>query len=92
MSTKKRKFTAEFKARAALEALRNDSTINELASKYSIHTTQINRWKQAALLFIKEGFSNKDQRMSQDNQELIAELYRQIGEMKCENDFLKKNV
>jgi len=92
MSVKKKSYTSEFKARVALEAVRGDLTTNEIASKYGVHSTQINCWKQQALELIKTGFSGKQQKESQSDQQTMDELYCQIGQMKCENDFLKKSV
>lgn len=93
MSKKKAKvYTAEFKAKVALEAIRGDLTINELSSKYGIHSTQINRWKSQALACIKTGFTGKQEKAHQSDRKLIDELYRQIGQLTCENDFLKKSV
>lgn len=89
---KKKSYTAEFKARVALDALRGDLTINEISTKYKVHATQINRWKQDALSSIKSSFSGKQQRREQNDQQLVDDLYRQIGQLKCENDFLKKSV
>lgn len=93
MSKKKAKsYTAEYKAKVALEAIRGDLTINEISTKYGVHATQINRWKQEALLCIKSSFSGKGQKAEMGEQKLIDDLYRQIGQLSCENDFLKKRV
>jgi transposase-like protein len=93
MSKKKaRSHTTEFKARVALDAIRADSTVNEISSKYGVHSTQINRWKSQALLSIKAAFNGKLEKAEQNDQKLIDDLYRQIGQLSCENDFLKKNV
>lgn len=93
MSTKKQKnYTVEFKAKVALEAIRGDLTINEISTKYSVHSTQINRWKQQALASIKTCFNGKFEKALQSDQKLIDDLYRQIGQLTCENDFLKKTV
>lgn len=89
---KQRNHTAEFKAKVALEALRSDLTINEISKKYSVHATQINRWKQQALISIKTGFNGKQQKTEMDHQRLTDDLYRQIGQLSCENGFLKKSV
>lgn len=92
MSVKKKSYTAEFKARVALECIRGDLTINEISSKYGVHSTQINRWKQQAMAFIKSGFTGKFEKLDQSDQQLMDKLYQQIGQLKCENDFLKKSV
>ena len=92
MSVKKKSYTAEFKARVVLECIRGDLTINEISSKYGVHSTQINRWKQQAMAFIKSGFTGKLEKLDQSDQQLMDKLYQQIGQLKCENDFLKKSV
>lgn len=94
MMTKKKSksYTAEFKAKVALEAIRGDLTINEISTKYGVHATQINRWKQQALGGIKDGFTGKQEKEQQSSQQLMDDLYRQIGQLTCENDFLKKRV
>lgn len=90
--SKKKNYTAEFKARVALDCIRGDLTINEISTKYGVHSNQISRWKQQAMLAIKSGFTGKQQKQDQSAQQLLDQLYQQIGKLKCENDFLKKNV
>jgi len=92
MSKKKKSYTTEFKARVALDCIRGDLTINEIASKYGVHSTQINRWKQQAMASIKSGFTGKQEKLDESNQQLVDKLYQQIGQLKCENDFLKKSI
>lgn len=93
MSTKKPgSHTAEFKAKVALEMIRGDLTINEISKKYGVHATQIHRWKQQALAGIKTSFNGKQQKAEIGQQKLTDDLYRQIGQLTCENEFLKKSV
>ena len=92
MGKKKQSYTAELKARIALECIRGDLTINEISSKYGVHSTQINRWKQKAMEAIKSSFTGKQQKLAQSDQQAMDKLYQQIGQLKCENDFLKKSV
>jgi len=93
MSKKKaRTYSAEFKAKVALEAIRGDLTVNEISKKFGIHSTQINRWKPQALASLKASFNGKQQKADSDNQKLTDDLYRQIGQLTCENEFLKKSV
>ncbi len=92
MSTKRGQYTSEFKARVVLDSLRGDLTLNEISTKYNTHSTQINRWKQQGLLAIKTCFNGKQEKGIQSNQALVDDLYRQIGQLSCENDFLKKNT
>lgn len=93
MSTKKpRAHTTEFKAKVSLDAIRGDLTINEVSKKYGVHSTQINRWKQQALESIKTSFNGKQQKTDEESKKLTDNLYRQIGLLTCENEFLKKSV
>lgn len=93
MATKKPKtYTAEFKAKVALDAIRGDLTINEISGKYAVHSTQINRWKQQALTSLKACFNGKQEKADAGNQLELDKLYQQIGQLTCENDFLKKSV
>ena len=68
---KKKSYTAEFKARVALDCIRGDLTINEISSKYGVHSTQINRWKQQAMTAVKSSFTGKQQRQEQSDQQLM---------------------
>ncbi len=81
-----------FKAKIALEALKEQKTIAELASIYGVHTTQIKQWKQQAIALLQEGFSDKRKHYEQDKAELIEDLYKQIGKQKVANDWLKKKI
>ena len=76
----------------ALDSVRGDLTMNEISTKYSVHSTQINRWKQQALLSIRTSFTGKQEKSAQSEQQLIDDLYTQIGQLSCENDFLKKSA
>lgn len=90
MSSKRRRHSAEFKAKVALEALRGELTANEIASRYEVHPTQIAKWKKQAIEQIKEGFTGKREKQGQDHEALQDELYNQIGRLKVELDWLKK--
>lgn len=80
-----------FKAKVALEAIKEQKTIAELSSIYSIHPTQITRWKSQALTGLEELFSGKPKESEKD-EELTRDLYEQIGKLKVELDWLKKKV
>lgn len=80
------------KTKVALEAIKEQKTIAELASLYSIHPTQITKWKRQALDILSQGFSEKRIQEEHTNRELVQELYRQIGRLKVEVDFLKKKM
>ncbi|OGT05625.1 MAG: transposase, partial [Gammaproteobacteria bacterium GWF2_41_13] len=83
MSIKRRAFSSEFKSRVALEAIKGELTINEISTKYEVHSTQIARWKQQALENIKDGFVEGTKKETQDER-LTEKLYQQIGQMKVE--------
>ena len=76
----------------ALEALKGEKTTAGITSKYGVHATQINQWKKAVLAVMPEAFSRQRKRQEDDQQALIDELYRQIGQLKVENDVLKKTL
>ncbi|WP_440993825.1 transposase [Cysteiniphilum litorale] len=93
MPAKKNKsYTAEFKAKVALDAIKGDLTINEISSKYGVHSTQINRWKQQALASLKTCFNGKQEKALLESQQQMDKRYQQIGQLTCESDFLQKSV
>ncbi|QQM26345.1 transposase [Elizabethkingia sp. M8] len=90
MSTR-RKFSKEFKSKVILEALKERTTIEELAKKYELQPSQISLWKSQAL----SNFGNVFQAEASNEKEKSIDtekLYAQIGQLKVENDFLKKNL
>lgn len=90
MSQKEKSFTAAEKYKVALEAIKGEQTLSSLSSKYQVHANQIISWKKKALDYLSEAFSNKLKLKTQDYEEKLSELYRQVGQLKVENDFLKK--
>jgi len=88
MGTTRRRFSAEMKASAALEAIRGQRTINEIATDYGVHPNQVAKWKkqvqeQATTLFARPATST-------DDDTLKDRLYQEIGQLKVESDWLKK--
>lgn len=81
-----------FKAKVALEAIKEQKTIAELSSIYGVHSTQITKWKKKTLDFIQQIFSEKDQQQAKNDDELIQELYKQIGKLQVERNWLKKKI
>jgi transposase len=75
-----------------LEALKERSTIEELAKKYEIHPTQINTWKREFLSKASSVFDDKDKKESKSREADLDILYAKIGQLKVENDFLKKKL
>jgi transposase len=91
MSKKRNRYTPEFKAKVALAALKNEETISELAARFGVHPTMINNWKRALLDGAAEVFhTGHTSRKRSESQ--IDDLYRQIGRLKVENDFLSKKL
>ena len=93
MSKKRKLYSPQFKAKLAIEAIQGRKTTPELASQYDIHPTMINTWKRQLLesaseLFDKGKTATKAQ---SDKEAQINELYRQIGQLKVERDFLAKH-
>ncbi len=90
--TSRRKFTAEFKTKVCIEAIKEQQSIEALSKKYDLHPTQINTWKKeflsnASVVFEKEAMGKQS-----DSEQLTQALYAQIGELKVANDFLKKSL
>ena len=92
MTISRKKHSTQTKVKVVLEALKGEKTTAELTAKYGIHATQINNWKKAVLEVLPEAFSNKRKRQEDDQQALIDELYKQIGQLTVENEFLKKKL
>lgn len=91
MSQNKRKqHSAQFKSKVALEAIKGEKTIAEIASHYSIHPTMIHTWKRQLQDGASELFErgSKPSSIETQTQAQIDELYRQIGQLKVERDFL----
>jgi transposase-like protein len=91
MSRKRRIYTAEFKAKVALAALKGDSTANELAAKHEVHPTLVSNWKQALLQGAPSLFAD-GKKAKPDDQPDPAELFEQIGRLKMELEWLKKKL
>ena len=92
MGNIKKSHSSTFKQKVALEAIRGAEPISAICSRYQIHPTQVNRWKERALESIAAGFNNKSEAEQKQKDELIEELYKQIGQSKVEMDWLKKNM
>lgn len=93
MEPKKRKiFSAEFKAKVALAALAKAHTLAELAAMYEVHPIQISKWKQDLIISAEAVFRDKRRKENFDHERIMENLYKQIGQQKVENDWLKKKV
>jgi transposase-like protein len=90
MASMRTKRTSEFKAKVSLAAIRGDQTVTELASLYKVHPNQITTWKRQAQDQLVAAFDNKKTKSLKADNQLKEELYRQIGQLKVELDWLKK--
>jgi len=90
MQNKRRNHSAAFKAKVALAAARGDKTIAELAGEYQVHPNQITQWKKQLFESLPEIFSRRRRNQQREQEELMDQLYQQIGQLKVELDWLKK--
>ena len=92
MTENRRKHNSAFKAKVALEALKGEETIAQLGSRFEVHPSQVRKWKRE----VDEGaaglFGGDQAQKKKDDQALVAQLYRQIGQLKVENDFLARKL
>ena len=89
-ASKRRRFDAAYKAKVALEAIRERETLNQIATRYRVHPNQIGQWRRHLMQRLPELFERGPDRERADWQDREAELYRQIGQMKVELEWLKK--
>ena len=85
--SKRRRFSGELKAKIALEALRGDRTLQEIASKHQVHPNQVSTWKRQAIDGLGEVFSNGGERRRRDHESEIRDLHAKIGELTVERIF-----
>lgn len=88
--TQRRRHSAEFKAKVALEAIRGQRTANEIAGEHGIHPVQVGEWKKQALDGLSQVFSSRRAKDAKDEETLKAALYQQIGQLKVELDWLRE--
>ena len=90
MSGKRRRFSGDQKAKIALEALRGDRTLQEIASKHQVHPNQVGAWKRQAVEGLAEVFSKGTERRARDHESELRDLHAKIGELIVERDFLSR--
>ena len=92
MTKKRKRHGAATKAKVAIEALRERRTTSEIASKYSIHPTQVTKWKSEAVKRLPELFSTPSAEGEWVDAGLVPSLYEQVGKLQMELDWLKKKL
>ena len=88
----RRRFSSDFKAKVALDALRGDKTIQEISSRYKVHANQVSNWKRQALDGLGTIFSNSSDKVRADREHEVHELHAKIGLLTVERDFLAKGL
>jgi len=86
----RKSYDAKFRAKVALEAVKGERTMAELSSKFGIHPNQVGKWRKQLLESLPDLFTNRRKKKEKDHEELVSELFRQIGQLKVELDWLKK--
>lgn len=87
---KRTQYGQELKAKVALEAIRGQKTVNQIASEYEVHPNQVGAWKKQALQSLPDTFSSGKARLREDEESKIDALYQEIGRLQVELAFLKK--
>ena len=89
MKENRRKHSPSFKAKVALEAIKGEETVAQLASRLDVHPSQIHKWKKALTEGAAGVFGDDYNQKKSDDKQLVAQLYQQIGQLKVERDFLE---
>jgi len=92
MAGKRRRFTAEFKARVVRAALREDKTLAELAGQFGVHPNQITEWKRRVLESLPEVFGRRKEADAKAVEDREARLYEQVGKLQVELEWMKKKA
>ncbi len=90
MAVVRKQHGVDFKKKVALEAIRQQKTINPITAEFGIHSTQVNNWKKLAMDAISQAFTSETKLKQQDRQPEIDELHRQLGQVIAGRDWLKK--
>ena len=90
MSSKRRRFSGELKAKVALEAFRGDRTLQEIASQHQVHPNQVGAWKRQAIEGLVEVFSKGTEHRRRDHESEVRDLHAKIGELIVERDFMSR--
>lgn len=89
---KRRKFSAEFKTKVAMEAIRGLRTLNEISSEYEVHPNQVTKWKKQLLIQAPQIFKDRKSNDSSREDQKVEKLYQEIGQLQVELNWLKKKT
>jgi transposase-like protein len=89
MTANRRQHNPSFKAKVALEAIKGEETVAQLASRFDVHPSQVHKWEKALLDNAAGIFGDDHNQNKPDDKQLVAQLYQQIGKLKVERDFLE---
>ena len=89
---RRKRYDGQFKAQVAIEAIKNQRTVAQIASEYGVHPNQVSQWKKQVLDQLPDLFTNQRSKSTTDSDQLVDELYRQIGQLKVELDWLQKKT
>ena len=92
MKRQRRQLGSDFKAKVALAALAGDRTLAQIASQFEVTRVQINQWRKQALIGLPSVFSKASEGPSKTQEALIEDLYKEVGKLKVENEWLKKKA
>ena len=87
MTRKRRRFSADFKRRVALEALRERDTVQAIAARHEVHPNQVSAWKRQAVEGLEEVFAQPASKRGGEHEATIRDLHAKIGELTVERDF-----
>jgi len=91
MSFQRKRYSAVRKTKVAIEAMKGQKTLNELAAEYGVHPRQITQWEKQAMVEIRTSFSGGRVRRERTDEALMASVYQESGQLKMEMDWLKKS-
>ena len=92
MARKRRRFTAEFKGRVALEALQERDSVQAIAARHELHPNQVTAWKRQLLDAVPEVFAKGAGKLVQEHEAKIRDLHAKIGELTVERDFFRRGL